>query len=97
MAEPRHSTNVVQLENVSVSYGKNRALRDVSVAFPPGAIGLLGPNGAGKSTLLKSLLGFLVPDGRQDDASSASTSPTTSSPSAPASATCRRPTATSPA
>ena len=47
----------------------------MSATFPAGAIGLLGPNGAGKSTLLKSLLGFLVPDHRPDDACSASTSP----------------------
>jgi ABC-2 type transport system ATP-binding protein len=36
-------------------------LRDVSAAFPDGAVGLLGPNGAGKSTMLKSLLGFVAP------------------------------------
>jgi len=60
MAEPVSST-VVALESVSVAYGKNAALRDVTAAFEGGATGLLGPNGAGKSTLLKSLLGFLVP------------------------------------
>lgn len=53
---------VVLCERVSVRYGKNQALRDVSAAFLPGAIGLLGPNGAGKSTLLKTLLGFVVPE-----------------------------------
>jgi ABC-2 type transport system ATP-binding protein len=52
---------VIQLEQVSVSLGQTRALRDVTAAFHPGATGLLGPNGAGKSTLLKSLLGFLKP------------------------------------
>ena len=53
---------VVQLDRVSVTYGRSRALRDVSAAFPAGAVGLLGPNGAGKSTMLKALLGFVVPD-----------------------------------
>ena len=53
---------VVQLDRVSVRYGRSFALRDVSASFPPGAVGLLGPNGAGKSTMLKSLLGFVVPD-----------------------------------
>ena len=53
---------VVQCEQLSVRYGKNWALRDVSAVFQPGAVGLLGPNGAGKSTLIKSLLGFVVPD-----------------------------------
>jgi len=56
------SPPVVQLEGVSLRYGKAPALRDVSAAFPSGAVGLLGPNGAGKSTLIKSLLGLLVPE-----------------------------------
>jgi ABC-2 type transport system ATP-binding protein len=55
-------TPVVSLDRVSVRYGQQWALRDVTVAFPPGAVGLLGPNGAGKSTLIKSLLAFLIPD-----------------------------------
>ncbi len=53
--------SVVELRGVSVIYGRQTALRDVSAAFPPGAVGLLGPNGAGKSTMLKALLGFVVP------------------------------------
>jgi ABC-2 type transport system ATP-binding protein len=52
--------SVVTLDNVTVTYGKNAALRDVSAAFGSGAVGLLGPNGAGK--MLKALLGFLKPD-----------------------------------
>ena len=51
----------VTLDHVSVVYGRNHALRDVTALFPPGAVGLLGPNGAGKSTMLKALLGFLAP------------------------------------
>ncbi len=53
---------VVQLDRVSVKYGKNWALREVSASFQSGAVGLLGPNGAGKSTMLKALLGFVTPD-----------------------------------
>ena len=53
---------VVELDNVSVAYGTNRALKDVSAQFHAGAVGLLGPNGAGKSTLLKALLGFVAPE-----------------------------------
>src|SRR6201747_1962275 len=52
---------VVTLEGVTVTYGKNRALRDVTSSFAAGAVGLLGPNGAGKSTMIKALLGFVVP------------------------------------
>ena len=53
---------VVTLEGVTVAYGKNRAMREVTSSFAPGAVGLLGPNGAGKSTMLKALLGFIVPE-----------------------------------
>jgi ABC-2 type transport system ATP-binding protein len=53
--------SVVSLDHVSVRYGKQWALRDVSAEFPAGAVGLLGPNGAGKSTMIKALLGFLQP------------------------------------
>jgi ABC-2 type transport system ATP-binding protein len=52
---------VVSLENVTVAYGANAALREVTAAFGAGAVGLLGPNGAGKSTMIKALLGFIVP------------------------------------
>jgi ABC-2 type transport system ATP-binding protein len=51
----------VVLDRVTVAYGANRALREVSAVFPRGAVGLLGPNGAGKSTMLKALLGFIPP------------------------------------
>ncbi len=52
---------VVTLNQVSVAYGKQFALRDVTASFAHGAVGLLGPNGAGKSTMLKALLGFIAP------------------------------------
>ena len=58
-ARPEHA---VTLEGLTVEYGKNRALADVSAVFPVGAVGLLGPNGAGKSTMIKALLGLIVPD-----------------------------------
>src|SRR3954453_23555500 len=54
---------VVTLEGVTVMYGAQPALRDVTSSFAAGAVGLLGPNGAGKSTMIKALLGFVVPDG----------------------------------
>src|SRR5213592_1644079 len=52
---------VVTLETVTVMYGRNIALREVTSSFAAGAVGLLGPNGAGKSTMIKALLGFIVP------------------------------------
>jgi ABC-2 type transport system ATP-binding protein len=60
---PQAAVNpVVQLDDVTVIYGENRALKNVTARFPKGAVGLLGPNGAGKSTMLKALLGFIKPD-----------------------------------
>src|SRR5687768_17526573 len=53
---------VVQLDGVTVIYGKNQVLKNVTAKFARGAVGLLGPNGAGKSTMLKALLGFVKPD-----------------------------------
>src|SRR5947208_9973754 len=55
------SDTVVTLDDVTVEYGRNRALNGVTASFSSGAVGLLGPNGAGKSTMIKSLLGFIVP------------------------------------
>src|SRR5262245_51369609 len=61
------ASSVIVLERVSVAYGTQAALRDVTAVFPKGAVGLLGPNGAGKSTMLKSLLGFIAPKSGQLD------------------------------
>jgi ABC-2 type transport system ATP-binding protein len=54
--------DVVTLEHVTVMYGRNQALADVTTSLPAGAVGLLGPNGAGKSTMIKTLLGFIPPN-----------------------------------
>jgi ABC-2 type transport system ATP-binding protein len=51
----------IDLDHISRWYGKNQALRDVSLKLGSGRVGLLGPNGAGKSTLMKVLLGLLPP------------------------------------
>jgi ABC-2 type transport system ATP-binding protein len=51
----------IHLTHISRWYGKNQALREVSLRLDMGRIGLLGPNGAGKSTLMKILLGLLPP------------------------------------
>lgn len=54
--------HLVDIHNVSRSYGHVRALDDVSFTLESGIVGLVGNNGAGKSTLLKVLLGLLAPD-----------------------------------
>ena len=52
---------LVQIEDLSVFYGKSQALNNVNLSINSKSTGLLGPNGAGKSTLIKTLLGFLSP------------------------------------
>jgi ABC-2 type transport system ATP-binding protein len=52
----------LEVNHLRFSYGKIKALDDVSFKLGQGAVGLLGPNGAGKSTLLRILLGFLTPE-----------------------------------
>jgi manganese/iron transport system ATP-binding protein len=45
---------------LSVSYGRVRALTDVTLEIPAGSsVALLGPNGAGKSTLLEAAVGVV--------------------------------------
>lgn len=52
----------IKLENISKTYGKQSALKNVSITVQQGeVVGLLGPNGAGKSTLMKIISGYLPP------------------------------------
>ncbi len=54
---------MIDVSNLSKSYGDVEALRDVSFNIASGEIvGLLGPNGAGKTTIIKILTGYLHPD-----------------------------------
>lgn len=53
-------TPSVRMDNVSKSFGRHEALRQLSLAVPEGsAYALLGANGAGKSTTLKILMDIL--------------------------------------
>jgi ABC-2 type transport system ATP-binding protein len=53
---------MIDVKDVSKSYGAVQALAGVSFYVEPGQIiGLLGPNGAGKTTLMKILTGYLQP------------------------------------
>lgn len=53
----------VELEGVVKSFGRTRAISDLTYSIEEGKIvGLLGPNGSGKSTMLKLIAGLYRPD-----------------------------------
>jgi len=57
---------VLQLRNISKSFGAIRALTDVNLTLEPGEVlGLMGDNGAGKSTLVKIMAGNFPPTSGQ--------------------------------
>ena len=60
----RPTPNVLDVERLSVAYGKVPAVRDVSLHVAPGTIvTVIGPNGAGKTTLLAAIAGLLPAQG----------------------------------
>ncbi len=52
---------LVETAGLTKTFGEVRAVDDLTVSIPEGAIGLVGPNGAGKTTFLRLLLGLLQP------------------------------------
>ena len=54
---------MIQLKNVTKTFGSFKALDDLTLTVPKGAVyGLVGPNGAGKSTAIRHLTGVYRPD-----------------------------------
>ena len=59
----RLGDSVIELKNVSKSYGDRTLINDLSFSIPKGAIvGIIGGNGAGKSTLFRMITGEEQPD-----------------------------------
>lgn len=53
-------SNVIEIKNLTKTYGKSRGVNDISLTVEQGDIfGFLGPNGAGKSTTIRSMLGMI--------------------------------------
>ena len=54
---------MLELKNITKTFGNFKALDDLSMTVPRGAVyGLVGPNGAGKSTAIRHVLGVYRPD-----------------------------------
>jgi Cu-processing system ATP-binding protein len=53
---------MIQIQNISKSFGRLEVLKNVDLSFNKGeCIALIGPNGCGKTTLIKSILGMVIP------------------------------------
>ena len=53
---------LLEIKNLSKSYGDKKVLKDINLVIEPGKIiGLLGKNGTGKSTLIKLINDLLTP------------------------------------
>ena len=54
---------IIDLQNISVSFGQNKILDDINLQIHDGEfVTLLGPSGCGKTTTLRIIAGFLDPD-----------------------------------
>ena len=54
---------MLEVKNLTKTFGKFKALDDLSMTVPQGAVyGLVGPNGAGKSTAIRHITGIYRPD-----------------------------------
>jgi ABC-2 type transport system ATP-binding protein len=60
-SQPPAVAPLVELQGLSVRFGRREILHSLTGSLRGHAIGLLGPNGAGKSTLINTLLGFYQP------------------------------------
>jgi ABC-type branched-subunit amino acid transport system ATPase component len=55
---------VLRVEGLEKSFGKNRVLQGVSFSLKAGdLLGIIGPNGSGKTTLIDLISGYAKPDG----------------------------------
>jgi ABC-2 type transport system ATP-binding protein len=55
--------NAIEVENVTKSFGRFKAVDGLSLSVPSGTIfGLLGPNGAGKTTTIRMIMDITAPD-----------------------------------
>lgn len=66
MAQGRHPSPILSLDNIVKTFPGVRALSGVQLSLYPGQVtALIGENGAGKSTIVKTLTGIYQPDSGQ--------------------------------
>src|SRR5882672_38844 len=59
---PMKQDNIIEINNLSFSYGENRVLKDINLAVPRGSVvAILATSGSGKSTSLRLIGGQLKP------------------------------------
>ena len=59
----KKKTPIIQLDKVSLSFGKRKILDNISFSINKNqSLGLLGPNGVGKSTIFNLITGLIKPD-----------------------------------
>ncbi len=62
----RLGNTVIDVENLTKSFGDRVLIENLSFRLPPGGIvGVIGPNGAGKTTLFRMIIGSEQPDSGQ--------------------------------
>lgn len=53
----------IEINNITKTFGKHRAVDELSLAVPEGSIyGFIGPNGSGKTTTIRMIMNILYPD-----------------------------------
>ncbi len=56
------SKNIIEIDDLTFSYGKQRGVKNLSFTIPEGEIfGFLGENGSGKTTTIRCIMNILIP------------------------------------
>src|SRR5438552_1853542 len=56
-------SDAILLQNVCKSFGATRAVQEMDLVIPAGALyGFIGPNGAGKTTTIRMMMSIIFPD-----------------------------------